>query len=352
MDQRMKNLIANIERDPWIVLDWKSCQSQEVANYYIRIIDEAIFDMDYERTPELCAIFRGLARKLNDAHISCKAEACYGSMFRLLGHLDVAVERMKEAEKLGGKCSDCLGGVYKRWAAISANRRKLVESVDYYNLALIHFEKEGNEFEICDCLLGRSAARRFSEQNNEGFEDVARAVDMIGPEMPARFFIAGSVNALSLAAACNEVRITERALAIVEKLRERLKGVRLQTRVLGILRWVRGLALEVLGDIPSAVYWLESAIGTFDRLGMKEEQKTARADLARIRRKAKQKETNNRHIVRLIEQTLRLDVDERTEQVLRLALKNPSPENIQRWRACCCSCVTDLGSKQPLFALF
>ncbi len=347
MNQRTKQLIAQIEKDPWIALEWKACHSEEVAEALVEVVDRTIFERDVKKALEYSYALRGLASRIGSDRIVCKAEACLGSTFRILDRYDLAIAQMEHAERLARSCdqhNECLGDVYKRRGTLSFYQYQYDESLSFLNAALTCFEEAPNkqEREISAVLLLRSGTSRLLGKNREGLRDIQEAVSLMTPTMPSRYFVAAAVNAISLAAACCDEEIYSLALSIADELREKVKGGELHPRVRGVLRWIRGLAFEKLCDQKNAVRCLESAISTFDRLGMVPEQKVAMADLARVRRKGKQRETNDRHILRLIEATLRLDVNEETARILARAKEDPSESNILAWRSALDSYVPNL----------
>ncbi len=334
MNQRTKKLLSEVKKDPWIAIEWKACHGNEaLATEFIALIDDAIFEERTVEAIELAQIFRRLARRIKSRHITCQAEACLGSTFRLLGSYRIALDLLREAEHLAGSCDRCLGAICNRLAAVFAHQWEFGEALNQFEQALAHFQRADENKGISEALLGRSAVCRYLNRNTEGLENVTRAVDLMAPGMSPRYHIAAAVNAISLAAACDDRASYEQARCLVDQLREKLKGIPMNARACSILRWVRGLAFEKLGDIKNAVRCIESAISTLDRLHMLEEQKAAMADLARIRRKGKQVETNDRHILRLIEMTLRLESNEQVIQILERAKRDPSQENILAWRA-------------------
>lgn len=339
MEPKIKRLVGEIIRDPWNAVFWPSCHRREVARELISLIDDAIFAAESSRAMEMAQIFRGLAGKIGDAHLQCKAEACLGSVLRSFGLYEHAEAQLRIAERLAGVCDDCLCGVYKRRSAVLAHRRLLDESLILFDRALTHAERANVAMEMCDCLIGQSAVCRFLDRNFEGFESVKKAVGLLKPEMPSRLFVAAAVNALSLAVAIGEEVKISAALALVDDIRSKMYGSRSHSRALPILRWVRGLAFDKLGKTATAVRLIESALPALDRLGMIEEKKAAMADLARIRRKGKQIETNDRHILRLIEECLRLERDIERLEILERARRDPSAENLLAWRSSANTCV-------------
>lgn len=342
MDFRTKKLLTEIQKDPWLGMEWTACHEEPIAEMYVILIDDAIFEGDRKKALELAYIFRGVSRRVGSRHIECKSEACLGSAFRFSHLFDLADEQLERARELVGSCHDCQGEVWKRRGAMLYYIAQYEESLGCYHRALGHMEQCGDKFKICDVLLGRAGVYRLLEGNSKGMEDVVRAIDLIFPEMPSRYYIAAAVNAISLAAGSDDEAAYVTAMAIAERLREKMKGIKIHSRVRGIVRWIRGLAFEKLRDITNGVRFLESAISTFERLDMREERKTAMADLARIRRKGKQRETNDRHILRLIEETLRLDVDEETVSILERSRSDPSESNILAWRSALDSYVPNL----------
>ncbi|NJL28103.1 MAG: hypothetical protein HC897_09485 [Thermoanaerobaculia bacterium] len=166
-----------------------------------------------------------------------------------------------------------------------------------------------------------------------------QATALLRGNMPSRYFVAAAVNALSLAVAIGKTENISAALAIVDAVRFKVRGTRSHSRALPILRWVRGMAFDRIDNAKEAVRSLESAIAALDRLGMIEEKKAAMADLARIRRKGKQVETNDRHILRLIEECLRLEEDVERMKILKRARRDPSEENLFAWRSSVLTCV-------------
>lgn len=333
VDQQTKQLIGHIKSDPWVAIEWKACHIEKVATAYIDLIDDAIFQRDRVRSLQLAFILRGLSRKIND-RVACKAEACLGSAFGiLLNQFDLAVTQMEQSEAMAGSHDDCLGAVYSRWGLILFYQYQFDDALSYFDDALSRFENLGDEAAMCSALLHRSGTFRMLNKYAEGMESIKTALPLMKSETPSRFFMAAAVNAISLAAASDDTGNYNAALSIVDKLRDEIKGRGgMHSSARGVLRWVRGLAYEKLCDMKNAIRCTESALSTFERRAMREEKKVAMADLARMRRKGKQREVNNRHIRRLIDASLSLDIDEETEAILLRAKRNPSEENILAWR--------------------
>lgn len=333
MDAGVKRLISEITKEPWVAVFWPSCQKEKVVRELGRLIDDMIFDHEPLAALEMAEIFRGLSKRIKETHLQCKAEACLGSVFRLLGLYNFAEEQLRYAERLAASCDNCLCEVYKRWAVLFGYKNALDASLDFSDRALVHAEIANVAEETCDCLLSRGATCRLMGRNIEGFENVRRAVGLLSAEMPSRFFVAAAVNALSLAVASGEPSKVSLALTVVEDVRSKTHGSRAHSRALPILRWIRGLAFDKIGNSKEAIRSIEAALPALDRLQMIEEKKAAMADLARIRRKGKQLETNDRHIRRLIEECLRLERDIKRVKILERAKRDPSEENILAWRS-------------------
>ncbi len=331
VDRSTSHLIGHIRSDPWLVIEWKACRNETIANAYIDLIDEAIFERDREEALQGAFTLRGLSRRINE-HIACKAEACLGSAFCISGLSDLAFKQMNKALRLAGTCDDCLGTVNRRWGAILSDHCQYKEALKRLDKALMHFERINNNAEICLVLIARSGVFRFLDRSTEGMKSLSRALPLIEDGAPARRFVAAAVNAISLAAISDKRKEYGAALEIAEQLRSKIKGGRIHSSARGIIRWIRGLCFEKLCDTKNAIRCIESALSTFERRAMMPEAKVAMADLARIRRKGKQREVNDRHILRLIEATLRLDVDEEVEKILRRAKEDPSEQNILAWR--------------------
>lgn len=330
-------ILAGLVRgNPWRVLQWKSCQKEKeyLASQFVSWIDDALFERDRELVFELSHILLGFSKNIDpkSSHVSCKAQLCLGSAFSTVNEFDLAWKKIKNAEALAGTCADCLGNVEKRKGYLSLYQSLFGDSIKSFDQALAHFEGLSDDMEICSTLLCRSATCRYVQKYAEGPRNIERALSLMTAKMPSRFFVTAAVNSISLSAASNDQTHFRFALELIEELRVILKEIRLHSRVRGVLRWVRGLLYDKLGDQRNSIRCVESAVDTFERLGMKEEKRVAMADLARLRRKGKQRETNDRHIKRLIDETLRFELDPKTRDLVRRASHAPTEENILEWR--------------------
>jgi tetratricopeptide (TPR) repeat protein len=340
MELRTRQLIRDVRANPWRAISWKSCRKEAAGEALSQMIDDAIFEKELLQAFELACIYRGLAKEIANHHIKCKSEACLGSVLRSLGHLNEATLQMQRAEQLAGSCDDCLGSVYWRWAVLLCHQRSQEETLKYYDRSLMHLESIGDRVSMCRVFVNRSWACGCFHLAAEGFGNVKRGIDLIAGELPPRIFVTAGVNALASAVSLESKEKVVEALEMIERLKKETKGLHIHAKVRPMLRWIRGLAYEKLGDIKNAVRAIEYAISGLDRFGMIDEKKAAMADLARIRRKGKQLETNDRHIRRLIEECLRLEQDPEILKTLERARREPSEENLLAWR-------TKLDSRVP-----
>lgn len=333
MDSRTRQLIRDVRANPWRALTWRSCRKEAAGEVLAQMIDEAIFEMESLGAIRLACIYQGLALEVGGDHVKCKAEACLGSALRSLGLLEAAAQRMQRAEELAAGCDDCLGNLYWRWGVVSCHQMAPEHGLSLLDRALVHAEKAGDDRCVSNVLLYRSWAHGFFDMYAAGFEDVKRAIGLIKPDMPSRCFVTAAVNVLALAVCLGDEAKVKAAVRMVEDLKTLTKGLYIHAKVRPMLRWIRGLGHEQLGEVKEAVRALESAIHGLERFGMLAEQKAAMADLARIRRMGKQLETNDRHIRRLVELCLRLETDPETIEILKRARRDPSIENLHAWRS-------------------
>lgn len=333
MDPRTRQLSRDVRTEPWRAIAWKSCRKEAAGEVLSQMIDDAIFENESTKAFELACVYRGLATVVAGDHVKSKAEACLGSALRSFGRMAEATLQMQQAEKLAGSCDDCLGNVCLRWAVVLCHQRSQEDALKYYARALAHFGRTGNQNGMCRVFLNRSWAHGYFHNAAAGFEDVKRAIGLITPDMPSRCFVTAAVNVLALAVCLGDEAKIKEAVGLVEDLKKLTKGLCVHAKARPMLRWIRGLGHERLGEVKEAVRALESAIRGLERFNMLDEQKAAMADLARIRRMGKQIETNERHIRRLIETCLRLETDPETIKILKRARRNPSIENLLAWRA-------------------
>ncbi|NJL29072.1 MAG: hypothetical protein HC897_14905 [Thermoanaerobaculia bacterium] len=332
MGSKARQLIRDVRANPWRALTWRSCRDAAAGEVLAQMIDEAIFEMKSLEAIKLACLYQGLAIEIGADHLKCKAEACLGSALRGLGLLEEASQQMQRAEELAAGCDDCLSNLYWRWGVVSCHQMARERGLSLLDRALMHAEKVGDDRCTTNVLLYRSWAHGYFHNAAAGFEDVKRAIGLITPEMPSRCLLTAAVNVLALAVGLGDEAEIRAAVRMIEELKTLAKGLQAHAKARPMLRWIRGLGYEKQGDVKEAVRALESAIRGLERFEMLTEKKAAMADLARIRRKGKQLETNDRHIRRLIEECLRLEQDPATVKVLERARREPSEQNLLAWR--------------------